>query len=701
MADRESRLRRRTPQRQMSEPLPEDDAANPTGVEPGVEDFIQPNPVLNSISENKTHLIVGGTIILLLFLGISYIRESALGYSSRVVKFSDDQCNTPNDRSIWCNGTSINTDYEHIANTPPGITRKYYIELENKVICPDGYCVNATLINGTYPGPVLWGNWGDSFEITVKNLLQNCNGSSIHFHGLRQWNTTYADGVAGVTQCPIPPIEGNNTMTYFWNATQYGSSWYHSHFRAFVFVLYSLQYANGILGPLVLYGPSSTNYDFDSGPLLIGDWYHEDAFSVYYREIEAHGGGPPSSDSKLINGMGNFTTVSSTGIVSPGCDLSDPHCRPVTSIYNTTVQTGKRYKFRIVNTSVTSHLTFWIDGHDLEVISTDFVPIMPYTASNLTIAIGQRYEVIVTANADTSKNKNFWIKLRNCGNVCAGDTSQPPLSGGTSYEECRQGVLSYDQVAAIPTQSDADPFNTLCLDEDIAGLVPVVPRVITGVPSVLSGRDAFEGFQVIREADVDQPSVAHWSLNNFTFKINWSDPSLKNVLEDTIDPVNYAPVWLNGTADDWKAFIIEGNWTNSAGNNTYAIPAAHPIHLHGHDFVVLRQESDPYDPSQNYSLNLNNPARRDVILLPKNGFIVIAFRLDNPGTWLIHCHIAWHASAGLALQFIERFDDIRTPYISPYEIVEPFYEQCSAWGGFYDHKCEFQGYVPLQDDSGI
>ncbi|KAK6347490.1 hypothetical protein TWF718_005331 [Orbilia javanica] len=689
MADQDRRLRRRTPQRQMSEPLVEDDAAKPTEVKPGVEDPARPGSVLNSISDNKVHFTVGGAIILLLLLIISYIRE----YPSPGIQFSDDQCNTPNDRSVWCNGTSIHTDYEVIANTPPGVTRKYYIELENKVICPDGYCVNATLINGTYPGPLLWGNWGDSFEITVKNKLQNCNGSSIHFHGLRQWGTPYADGVAGVTQCPIPPVEGNNTMTYYWNANQYGSSWYHSHF--------SLQYANGILGPLVLYGPSSANYDFDSGPLLIGDWYHEDAFSIYYREIQANGGGPPSPDSKLINGMGNYTVVSNNGIVSPGCNSSDPHCKPVTSIYNTTVQAGKRYKFRIVNTSVTSHLTFSIDGHDLEVISTDFVPIKHYTTSNLTIAIGQRYEVIVTANADTSKTKNFWIKLRNCANVCAGDTPQPPLSGGASYEECRQGILSYDQVAAIPAQSDADPFNTQCVDEDIGRLSPVVRRVVTGVPLVLSGRDTFEGFQVIREADADQPSVAHWTLNNFTFRINWADPSIKNVLDNKTDPINYAPVWLNDTTDVWRAFVIEGEWTSSAGNNTYAIPAAHPIHLHGHDFVVLRQESDPYDPNQNYSLSLDNPARRDVILLPKDGFIVIAFVVDNPGTWLMHCHIAWHASAGLALQFIERFDDIRTPAISPLGIVEPFKEQCSAWGGFYDNGCEFQGYVPLQDDSGI
>ncbi|KAL7270933.1 laccase, multicopper oxidase, benzenediol:oxygen oxidorectuctase, partial [Rhizina undulata] len=35
------------------------------------------------------------------------------------------------------------------------------------------------------------------------------------------------DGVNGVTQCPIAPGE---SLTYEWNATQYGTAWYHSHF---------------------------------------------------------------------------------------------------------------------------------------------------------------------------------------------------------------------------------------------------------------------------------------------------------------------------------------------------------------------------------------------------------------------------------------------------------------------------------------
>lgn len=41
-------------------------------------------------------------------------------------------------------------------------------------------------------------------EITIHNNLTNFNGTSVHWHGIRQLNTNWMDGVSGVTECPIP-----------------------------------------------------------------------------------------------------------------------------------------------------------------------------------------------------------------------------------------------------------------------------------------------------------------------------------------------------------------------------------------------------------------------------------------------------------------------------------------------------------------
>lgn len=80
----------------------------------------------------------------------------------------------------------------------------------------------------------------------------------MHWHGLRQFHTNEMDGTNGVTECPIPP---GASRRYTFQATQYGTSWYHSHF--------TVQYGDGVLGAIQINGPASANYDIDLGPYAI------------------------------------------------------------------------------------------------------------------------------------------------------------------------------------------------------------------------------------------------------------------------------------------------------------------------------------------------------------------------------------------------------------------------------------------------
>jgi hypothetical protein len=87
-------------------------------------------------------------------------------------------------------------------------------------------------------------------------------------------------------------------------------------------------------------------------------------------------------------------------------------------------------------------------------------------------------------------------------------------------------------------------------------------------------------------------------------------------------------------------------------HSSYAL-IKYKIHLHGHDFAILQQNEVDAFPG-NLNLKTDNPPRRDVVLLPSGGYVVLAFKTDNPGTWLVHCHIARHAGEGLAMQIMER-----------------------------------------------
>ena len=63
----------------------------------------------------------------------------------------------------------------------------------------------------------------------------------------------------------------------------------------------------------------------------------------------------------------------------------------------------------------------------------------------------------------------------------------------------------------------------------------------------------------------------------------------------------------------------------------------HPIHLHGHAFRVITREGRP----TRYREWL------DTVLLPPRTRAEIAFVADNPGNWMLHCHVLDHQGAGM------------------------------------------------------
>ena len=122
--------------------------------------------------------------------------------------------NGPTTRDCWDANFSLDTDFD--SNFPTtGKTVTYDWTITNMTMAPDG--VSRAVFEA---------NWGDYIQINVKNQMPN-NGTAIHWHGLRQWHKNTQDGVPGITECPIAP---GQQKTYRFQATQYGTSWYHSHF---------------------------------------------------------------------------------------------------------------------------------------------------------------------------------------------------------------------------------------------------------------------------------------------------------------------------------------------------------------------------------------------------------------------------------------------------------------------------------------
>jgi hypothetical protein len=110
------------------------------------------------------------------------------------------------------------------------------------------------------------------------------------------------------------------------------------------------------------------------------------------------------------------------------------------------------------------------------------------------------------------------------------------------------------------------------------------------------------------------------------------------------------------------------------------------------------------------SLKLNNPPRRDVVLLPTDGYVVIAFKADNPGPWLVHCHIAFHISEGLGMQILEDQAGAFKLWPNNSPAMKETLRVCKNWDAWYsDHthwankgNCTDED-MPwcFQEDSGV
>ena len=64
---------------------------------------------------------------------------------------------------------------------------------------------------------------------------------------------------------------------------------------------------------------------------------------------------------------------------------------------------------------------------------------------------------------------------------------------------------------------------------------------------------------------------------------------------------------------------------------------SHPMHLHGHSFRVLSRNGVPVPFNQ----------WADTVLVEPKQTVDVAFVADNPGDWMLHCHVTDHQMAGL------------------------------------------------------
>jgi FtsP/CotA-like multicopper oxidase with cupredoxin domain len=204
-------------------------------------------------------------------------------------------------------------------------------------------------------------------------------------------------------------------------------------------------------------------------------------------------------------------------------------------------------------------------------------------------------------------------------------------------------------------------------------LVPFIPTIVPAPSAPLT----------TLTLTLDTSVGVFWKVNGQAIDIDWSTPSLSYIMNGTY----ILPASDNGiviSSSGWVYYLI----VNES-------PLPHPIHLHGHDFWIIAQGNGTFNPTY----TLNDPIRRDTHVVQGNngnpgtgGYAVLAFQADNPGAWLLHCHIPFHVSGGLAVQFLERPSEI----LGSLGDLSGYTQGCATWNG-----AQATAQKIVQPDSGL
>ncbi|KAG6365851.1 hypothetical protein INS49_000027 [Diaporthe citri] len=529
--------------------------------------------------------------------------------------------------------------------------REYDFTITLGLAAPDGVWKPMVLVNGQSPGPLIEAATGDTVRVRVTNMLPNNASTSVHFHGVDQRGTPWMDGVAGVTQCGIPARGGSWTYE-FTVAGQRGTFWYHAHA--------AVQYTDGLYGPIVVRDPEGEMVPATDAERIVflGENYH-----TYAGELAGHylapsspwepaeAGVEPLSDNLLINGQNTFDcSVASTTFNSTFRQKNAPECTGG-QVYTTSVRPGTTMRLRLINHS--SYLSYWfsIDRHPLTIVEIDGVEVEPIVSQGVHVNIGQRYSVVITA---TEKVGDYTIRSaleKECflpystyissGLESIGYQAKGILRGGRSRDEksveLRRHAIRY---AKPVRQKEAHELR----EGDPTHIVDFQFRQVGEINRIFLNKTSWSPYQddatlwqvAANERDNDFTTDAGGVYHNWGFRL-----------------------------DQQVLLVPDGSGAAQVAINSLDA-MEHPFHMHGHSVQVVGWGPGRYDPSSSSpssstttTWNLANPLRRDTFTVPAESHVVIRFRADNPGIWVMHCHVAWHLEAGMLVSFLERPGDLK------------------------------------------
>ncbi|KAF2110621.1 multicopper oxidase-domain-containing protein [Lophiotrema nucula] len=552
------------------------------------------------------------------------------------------------------------------------------------------------LVNGQFPGPVLEIDQDDWVEITVVN--KSPYNSSIHYHGIEQIRSPWADGVPGLTQRPIQPGASYTTK---WHADQYGSYFYHAHSRG--------QIDDGCYGAIVIKPKAGLAKPFDKissaevellaaaeakvQPIIVSDWRHLTSFDSWDLQVASGLETGVCVDSVILNGKGAVDCwpredidANTSPIVKPllaqgNWTITDKGCLPADmfvflvggngetdtsvippSVFDVCSPTqgsretitaspqDKWLALDIISTAGVDTFAFSIDEHPLWVYAVDGHYIEPTQVDALTVVNGDRFSIFVQLNKQA---KNYGIRVASVALAQMIDTTAVLSYGGnvTSSNGTGPGIVHTTPSitrAGLPVTSDVRFFDPI-------SMVAFPPEFPQPAP------EADQTFITTLETIGNSYS---WALNGtlFNHAIEDTKPPLLWDLDPSIED-------LHGLGTNITIVTKNNTWVDLVFHVATLNQPPHPIHKHSNKGFIIGQGTGAFNWTSVAeaaaevpgSFNLVNPPYRDAFATPvtttEEAWLAVRYHVINPGPFMLHCHIQNHFNGGMAMVILDGVDE--------------------------------------------
>jgi laccase len=336
------------------------------------------------------------------------------------------------------------------------------------------------------------------------------------------------------------------------------------------------------------------------------------------------------------------------------------------------VKAGETNLLRFINAALNTELFIAIAGHKMTVVGADASYDRPFSTSVLMLGPGQTTDVLVTFDRAPG---SYYLAARAYASAQGVPFDNTTTTAIIYYstetkiafpKTAKNSKIAFPKIPAYNDTATATKFAESFRSLDAVKLPqPVNENLFFTVGMGL--------FNCPRGKKCGGPNgtIFTASINNVSFVL----PSNFSILQAhyhtipgvfTTDFPAVPPVQFDYTAQN----VSRSLWQPVPGTKVYKLKygsvvqvvlqgtnifaaESHPIHLHGNDFYILAQGFGNFNPKKDTpKFNLVDPPLRNTFSVPVNGWAVIRWVADNPGVWLMHCHLDVHITWGLAMAFL-------------------------------------------------